>query len=154
MSLMLTNVSWQLLLIEDDADDISSTRRAFWQADRSARLHVVCDGIDAMAFLQRQGVHGGAPRPDLILLDLSLPKLDGREVLARIKLDDSLKSIPTIILTASETGADVAQCYRLQANAYLTKPDNPDAFAILLKNMIKFWLTAAKLPHTTITDGA
>jgi CheY-like chemotaxis protein len=149
-----TNVSWHVLLIEDDAGDTSLTQRAFRDTDPSVRLHVVSDGIDAMAFLQRRGVHRGAPRPDLILLDISLPKLDGREVLARIKLDDSLKCIPTIILTASEAEADIVQCYRLQANAYLTKPENPDAFNRLLENTIKFWLITAKLPYTTITDGA
>jgi len=147
------NVPWQVLLIEDNPSDILWTQRAFREADPSIRLHVTSDGVDAMAFLQRQGVHGRAPRPDLILLDLSLPKLDGREVLALIKLDDNLKSIPTMILTSSEADEDIAQCHQLQANAYLTKPESLEAYDSLLKKMITFWLTTAKLPHAPIADG-
>jgi chemotaxis family two-component system response regulator Rcp1 len=153
MILVPTNASWQVLLIEGNSNDILLTQRAFREAGPSIRLHVTSDGVDAMAFLERRGVHGHAPRPDLILLDLSLPKLDGREVLARIKLDEGLKSIPTIILTASEAEADIVQCYQLQANVYLTKPARREALESLLKSIIEFWFTTAKLPHGVKIKG-
>jgi chemotaxis family two-component system response regulator Rcp1 len=109
-------------------------------------LHLASDGMEAMAYLQRQGVHLNAPRPDLILLDLNVPKMDGREVLARIKGDDSLKMIPTIVLSSSETDADVLISYQLQANCYLKKPAQWDAFDDLVRSIINFWLTGVKLP--------
>ena len=96
--------------------------------------------------LRREGVHSQAPRPDFMVLDLNLPKMDGREVLARIKKDDSLKTIPTVILTTSEAEADVANSYRLQANCYLNKPVRFDAFESLVKSINDFWLTKVKLP--------
>jgi two-component system, chemotaxis family, response regulator Rcp1 len=110
-------------------------------------LHLACDGIEAMAFLRREGVYADAPRPDLILLDLNLPRMDGREVLALIKKDPSLKIIPTIILTTSDDEADVVISYQLQANCYLRKPAHWDAFDSLVRSINAFWLARAKLPE-------
>jgi two-component system, chemotaxis family, response regulator Rcp1 len=136
----------EVLLVEDNPGDVRLAREAFRDANKDIRLHLASDGMEAMAFLQRQGVHLNAPRPDLILLDLNVPKIDGREVLARIKADDGLKMIPTIVLSSSETDADVLISYQLQANCYLKKPAKWDAFDDLVKSVINFWLTGVKLP--------
>lgn len=137
----------EVLLVEDSPGDVRLTQEAFRQANSSIRMHVAYDGVDAMAFLRRQGVHASAPRPDLILLDLNLPKMDGREVLVHIKEDDSLKLIPTVILTTSDAEADILKSYELQANCYLSKPVQLDAFENLVKSINDFWLTKAKLPQ-------
>jgi CheY-like chemotaxis protein len=113
---------------------------------------VATDGVAAMAFLKREGIHVDAPRPDFILLDLNLPRMDGREVLAHIKEDDGLKTIPTIILTTSEAEADILKSYQLQANCYLNKPVQLDAFETVVKSINDFWLTKAKLPPH-VNDG-
>jgi chemotaxis family two-component system response regulator Rcp1 len=118
----------EVLLVEDSPGDVRLTKEAFREANRSINLHVACDGVEAMAFLRKQGPHAGAPRPDLILLDLNLPKMDGREVLAHIKEDQDLKTIPTVILTTSEAEADIVTSYQLQANCYLSKPVQLDEF--------------------------
>lgn len=110
-------------------------------------LHVAMDGVEAMAFLKQQEKHANAPRPDLILLDLNLPKMDGREVLAQIKGDDHLRTIPTVILTTSDAEADIVKSYQLRANCYLSKPVQLDAFENLVKSINDFWLTKAKLPR-------
>lgn len=102
-----------------------------------------------MAFLRREGVHSEAPRPDFILLDLNLPKMDGREVLALIKDDDNLKTIPTVILTTSDSEADILKSYQLRANCYLSKPVQLEAFETLVKSINEFWLTTVKLPQPT-----
>lgn len=138
----------EVLLVEDSPGDVRLTREAFRDADVSIRLHVASDGEEAMAFLRREGpnnVH--APRPDLILLDLNLPKMDGREVLALVKEDPGLKTIPTVILTTSEAEVDILKSYELQANAYLSKPVQLDAFDSLVKSISDFWLTQVKLPQ-------
>ena len=137
----------EVLLVEDSAGDVRLTQEAFRDANRSVRLHVATDGVEAMAFLRHQGAHAAAPRPDLILLDLNLPRMDGREVLAHIKRDESLKTIPTIILTTSEAEADIAKSYQLQANCYLSKPVQLDQFETLVKSINDFWLTKVKLPN-------
>ncbi len=137
----------EVLLVEDSPGDVRLTREAFRDYDKSVNLHVAVDGVDAMAFLKRQGVHADAPRPDFILLDLNLPKMDGREVLARIKSDDSLKSIPTVILSTSDAETDIANSYKLQANCYLSKPVQLDEFENLVKSVTEFWLTKVKLPR-------
>lgn len=142
----------EVLLVEDSPGDVRLTREAFRDASLSVRLHVAEDGVDAMAFLRREGTHNHAPRPDLILLDLNLPKMDGREVLALIKKDEELKTIPTVILTTSEADADVRRSYQLQANAFLTKPVQLDAFEDLVKSVSDFWLTKVKLPMQLIND--
>jgi two-component system, chemotaxis family, response regulator Rcp1 len=138
----------EVLLVEDSPGDVRLTQEAFRDSGKPVRLHLAADGIEAMAFLRREGIYAGAPRPDLILLDLNLPKLDGREVLALIKRDQNLKIIPTIILTTSEAEADVQISYQLQANCYLRKPAHWDAFDNLVKSINAFWLTRAKLPKT------
>jgi chemotaxis family two-component system response regulator Rcp1 len=137
----------EVLLVEDSPGDVRLTQEAFHEANRSVHLHVASDGVEAMAFLRHEGAHAQAPRPDLILLDLNLPKMDGREVLALIKKDEGLKTIPTIVLTTSEAEADIAKSYQLQANCYLSKPVQLDAFEGLVKSINDFWLTKVELPH-------
>ena len=137
----------EVLLVEDSPGDVRLTQEAFRDASKSVHLHVAFDGVEAMAFLRRDELHIHAPRPDLILLDLNLPKMDGREVLARIKGDESLKTIPTVILTTSEAEADIVKSYQLHANCYLVKPVQFDAFEILVKSINDFWLTKVKLPQ-------
>jgi len=141
----------QVLLVEDSPGDVRLTQEAFREANMALQLHVAADGVEAMEFLRCEGAHAGAPRPDLILLDLNLPKMDGREVLARIKADDSLKRIPTVILTTSEAEVDIAKSYQLQANCYLSKPVQLDAFEALVKSINDFWLTKAKLPQQQVS---
>ena len=135
-----------VLLVEDSPGDVRLTQEAFRDANSSIRLHVATDGVEAMAFLRREGSYPDAPRPDLILLDLNLPRMDGREVLVQIKGDDSLRLIPTIILTTSDAEVDIVKSYQLQANCYLSKPVQLDAFVNLVKSINDFWLTRAKLP--------
>jgi chemotaxis family two-component system response regulator Rcp1 len=137
----------EVLLVEDSPGDVRLTQEAFRDADMSIKLHVASDGVEAMAFLRQEGAHAGAPRPDLILLDLNLPRMDGREVLAQIKGDGSLKTIPTVILTTSESEADIVKSYQLQANCYLTKPVQLDAFEKLVGSINDFWLTKVRLPR-------
>jgi chemotaxis family two-component system response regulator Rcp1 len=137
----------EVLLVEDSPGDVRLTQEAFREANPAIHLHVTTDGVEAMAFLTRQGIHARAPRPDLILLDLNLPKMDGREVLAHIKDDPGLKTIPTVILTTSDAEADIVKSYQLQANCYLSKPVQLDAFETLVKSINDFWLTKAKLPQ-------
>ena len=137
----------EVLLVEDSPGDVRLTQEAFRDANTSIHLHVASDGVEALAFLRHQGTHVDAPRPDIILLDLNLPKMDGREVLAHIKEDDSLKMIPTVILTTSDAEADIVKCYQLHANCYLKKPVQLDAFEMLVKSINDFWLTKAKLPQ-------
>jgi CheY-like chemotaxis protein len=139
----------EVLLVEDNPGDVRLTREAFREADLPIHLHVADDGVEALAFLRKEGAYASVPRPDFILLDLNLPKMDGREVLAHIKDDDSLKSIPTIILTTSDAEADVVRCYQLQASAYLTKPVQLAAFESLVKSVGTFWLTNVRYPHNT-----
>jgi chemotaxis family two-component system response regulator Rcp1 len=136
-----------VLLVEDSPGDVRLTQEAFRAVNPSVYLHVVNDGVEAMVFLRNQGCRANAPRPDMILLDVKLPRMDGRQVLAEIKKDDKLKTIPTVILTTSEAGADVAKSYQLQANCYLTKPVQLDAFEDLVKSINEFWLTTVRLPQ-------
>jgi len=136
-----------VLLVEDSAGDVRLMREAFHDANRDIRLHVASDGLEAMAFLKRTGANVDAPRPDLILLDLNLPKMDGREVLALVKEDLNLKMIPTVILTTSDAEADIAKSYELQANCYLRKPVELDKFEQLVRNINEFWLTTVKRPE-------
>lgn len=140
-------MSIEVLLVEDSPGDVRLTQEAFRDANPSIHLHVAIDGVEAMAFLKHEGAYALAPRPDIILLDLNLPKMDGREVLAHIKADDSLKTIPVIILTTSEAQLDILKSYQLQANCYLTKPVQLAAFESLVKSINDFWLTKVKLPQ-------
>ena len=141
-------MSLLVLLVEDNAGDARLTREAFREANPAIELQVVCDGVEAMAYLRCEGPYVNAPCPDLILLDLNLPKMDGREVLVRIKEDPVLKRIPTVILTSSEAEADILRSYDLHANCYLCKPVQLEKFESLVKSITEFWLTKAKLPRT------
>jgi CheY-like chemotaxis protein len=136
----------EVLLVEDSPGDVRLTREAFRDAATNINLHVATDGVAAMAFLRHEGDHIRAPRPDFILLDLNLPKMDGREVLAHIKDDDNLKTIPTIILTTSEAEVDILKSYQLQANCYINKPVQLEAFEAIVKSVNYFWAMTAKLP--------
>jgi two-component system, chemotaxis family, response regulator Rcp1 len=140
-------MSIEVLLVEDSPGDVRLTQEAFRDANPAIHLHVAIDGVEAMAFLKHEGAYGHAPRPEIILLDLNLPKMDGREVLAHIKADDDLKTIPVIILTTSEAQLDILKSYQLQANCYLTKPVQLAAFESLVKSINDFWLTKVKLPQ-------
>ena len=136
----------EVLLVEDSPGDVRLTREAFRDANLVVRLHVACDGVEAMAFLRQEAGHKHAPRPELILLDLNLPRMDGRAVLALIKSDEGLKSIPTIILTTSDAEADIVQSYELQANAFVSKPVRLEDFEELVMTINDFWVTKVKLP--------
>jgi chemotaxis family two-component system response regulator Rcp1 len=136
-----------VLLIEDNPGDAQLTQEAFREANMHIQLHLVSDGVDALKFLRREGANLSAPRPDLILLDLSLPKLDGEEALSEIKTDESLRMIPVLILTISQAETDVLKSYQLHASCYLSKPVGWDAFARLRKNINDFWLVKTKLPE-------
>jgi two-component system, chemotaxis family, response regulator Rcp1 len=137
----------EVLLIEDNPGDVRLTQEAFRAANRAINVHVATDGVEAMNFLRRKGTQVAVPRPDLILLDLNLPKMDGREVLTLIKEDESLKLIPTVILTTSDAESDIVKSYQLQANCYLTKPVQLEAFESLVQTINDFWLTMVKLPR-------
>src|SRR5580658_1345955 len=145
---LVKDLSIHVLLVEDSAGDVRLTQEAFRDANIAVHLHVANDGVEAMAFLNHQGVYAGSPRPDLTLLDLNMPKMDGRQVLAQIKKDESLKTIPTVILTTSDAEGDIAKSYQLQANCYLTKPVQLNAFEALVKSINDFWLTKARLPQS------
>ena len=142
----LNTTAPQVLLIEDSPGDVRLTREALTEADASLSLHVTTDGIDGLAFLQHQGMYAGAPRPDLILLDLNLPRMDGRELLTLIKEDEDLRTIPIIVLTASDAAADINRCHELNANCYLCKPLQLEAFWDLVQSINTFWLGFARLP--------
>jgi two-component system, chemotaxis family, response regulator Rcp1 len=140
-----------VLLIEDSPGDVRLTQEAFRLADETTHLRVAYDGVEAISFLRREGVHAGAPRPDLILLDLNLPIMGGREVLAEIKRDRNLTTIPTVVLTTSDAEEDIESVYQLRANCYFIKPVEFDAFESLVKNISEFWLTRVSLPQQSQT---
>jgi len=135
-----------ILLVEDNAPDIRLTQEALKESKVRNNLHVVRDGLEALAFLRRQGKYQDAVRPDLILLDLNLPKKNGREVLAEIKADEDLSTIPVVILTVSGAEEDILKTYRLHANCYITKPIDLDQFIKVVRSIEDFWLTIVKLP--------
>lgn len=145
------NTPLQVLLIEDSPGDVRLMQEAFRDVAAAISLHVAADGVEAMEFLRQEGDHASAPRPDLILLDLNLPRMDGREVLIELKEDQSLLMIPMVILTTSSAEADVEMCYRLLVNCYLIKPVELDAFETLVKSISLFWLTKVKLPQQVQT---
>jgi two-component system, chemotaxis family, response regulator Rcp1 len=136
----------EVLLVEDSVGDVRLTREAFKDAKVHINLHVAVDGIDAMAFLKQEGRHTAAPRPDLILLDLNLPKKDGREVLKEIKESPTLRIIPVVILTTSGSEEDILRTYQLHANCYISKPVDLDGFLKVVKSIDSFWLSVVKLP--------
>ena len=137
----------EILLVEDSLGDVRLTVEALRDGKVLNNLNVARDGVEALAFLRRQGPHAEAPRPDLILLDLNMPKKDGREVLAEIKNDDSLRRIPVVILTTSQAEQDILKSYDLHANCYITKPVDFDQFISVVQSVEDFWLTMVKLPR-------
>ena len=136
----------EILLVEDNRGDARLTVEALKEGKVRNKLHVTEDGVEAMAFMHREGKYADAPRPDLILLDLNLPKKDGREVLAEIKDDPQLKRIPVVVLTISKAQDDILKTYSLHANCYITKPVDLEQFITVVKSIEDFWLTIAKLP--------
>ena len=136
----------EILLVEDSPTDALLTKRALADARLINRLHHVEDGAQALAFLRREPPFAGVPRPDLILLDLNLPKMDGREVLKEIKMDEDLKIIPVVVLTTSRAEEDVLRSYRLHANCYITKPVDFDSFTDAISALENFWFAVVTLP--------
>lgn len=135
-----------ILLVEDNPGDVRLTVEALKEDKLQNNLHVVQDGIDAMAFLRQEGRYADESRPDLILLDLNLPKKDGREVLEEIKADEHLKRIPVVVLTTSQAEEDILKTYELHANCYITKPVNLEQFIRVVRSIEEFWLSIVKLP--------
>ena len=138
-----------ILLVEDNPGDVRLTVEGLKESKVRNNLHVARDGVEAMEFLRREGQHTGAVRPDLILLDLNLPRMDGREVLLEIKSDAKLKTIPVVVLTTSRAEHDVLRSYELQANCYITKPVDLEQFITVVKSIEDFWFTIVTLPHIT-----
>jgi len=136
----------EILLVEDNPGDVRLTREALKEGKVYNNLHWAKDGVEALEFLQRRGKHAKAPRPDIILLDLNLPKKDGREVLSVIKRDDELKQIPVVVLTTSKAEEDVLKSYELHANCYVTKPVDLEKFIHVVQSIDRFWLTVVTLP--------
>jgi CheY-like chemotaxis protein len=137
----------EVLLVEDDPGDVMMTREAFQDYKLHNELHVVSDGAEAMAFLRQEGEYAGRPRPDLVLLDLNLPRMDGRQVLEAIKSDPELASIPVVVLTTSENEDDVLRSYSLHANAYVTKPVDFARFIEVVRQIDDFFVTVVRLPR-------
>lgn len=135
-----------VLLVEDDPGDVLMTREAFKDNKLANRLSVVSDGVDAMAFLRKEDQYAGSPTPDLVLLDLNLPRMDGREVLAAMKSDPELRRIPVVVLTTSEAEEDVLRSYSLHANAYVTKPVDFQRFIEVVRQIDDFFVSVVRLP--------
>ena len=136
-----------VLLVEDDPGDVVLIKEAFEYNKVHNTLHVVSDGVEALEFLHRRGQYEGAPRPDLVLLDLNLPRKDGREVLEEVKADRDLRTIPVVVLTTSEAEEDILRSYDLHANAYVTKPVDFDRFIEVVRLIDDFFVTVVKLPQ-------
>jgi two-component system, chemotaxis family, response regulator Rcp1 len=142
----LTKHTAEILLVEDNPGDVRLTQEALKECKIINRLHVVEDGVEAIEFLRRQGRYPEAPRPDLIFLDLNLPRKDGREVLAEIKGDEELRTIPTVVLTTSAAEEDLLKAYGLHANCYVTKPVDFEQFVQVIQRLEEFWFSIVKLP--------
>jgi chemotaxis family two-component system response regulator Rcp1 len=140
------NSSIDILLVEDNEGDVHLTQEALKRAKVRNRVHVTNDGVEAMEFLRRQGPFAGAPRPDLVLLDLNLPNMDGREVLEAMKADASLRTIPVVVVTSSAAEQDIVRTYALSANCYVTKPVDLQQFLHVIGSVGDFWLDIVKLP--------
>jgi CheY-like chemotaxis protein len=143
----------EILLVEDNPGDVRLTQEALKENKVLNNLHVAEDGVEAMAFLHRDGKYVDAVRPDLILLDLNLPRKDGREVLSEIKADDNLKRIPVVVLTISGAEEDILKSYNLHANCYITKPIDLNQFINVVRSIESFWLTIVKLPPNGSKGG-
>ena len=144
----MTADSIKILMVEDNEGDVVLTTQALKAAKVANAISVVPDGIEALAFLRREGPYAAAPKPDLILLDLNLPRKDGREVLAEIKADPKLRSIPVVVLTSSKAEQDIAQAYDLHANCYVVKPVGIRTLMEVVKVIEDFWFTVVKLPES------
>ncbi len=142
----------EILLVEDSATDVMLAEEALEEAKMRNNLHVVKDGVEALAFLRKEGKYADVPRPDLMLLDLNMPRKDGREVLAEVKADDELKQIPVVVLTTSQAQEDVLKAYGLHANCYISKPVDFEQFANVVRAIDQFWFTVVTLP-TGDSDG-
>ncbi|MEI7646050.1 MAG: response regulator [Chloroflexales bacterium] len=143
----MNHVPIEILLVEDNPGDVRLTKEALRDSKVTTRMHVVFDGVQALAFLHREGEYAAVPRPDLILLDLNLPRKSGREVLAEIKGDDDLRRIPVVILTTSQAEQDIIETYNLHANAYVNKPVDLDQFIKVVKSIEDFWFEIVRLPN-------
>jgi CheY-like chemotaxis protein len=143
----------EILLVEDNPSDVLLTRIAMQECKIANRLHVAKDGEVAMSFLRRQGEHAEAPRPDLVMLDLNLPRMDGRELLREMKSDPMLRVIPVVVLTTSDSETDVLRSYDLHANAYITKPLDMEQFVRVVKGIDDFWFGIVRLPRRTEPGG-
>lgn len=137
----------EILLVEDNDDDVFLTRKAFEKQKVMNNLHVAGDGVEAMAFLRKEGEYAEAETPDIILLDLNLPRMDGKEVLAALREDERLSRIPVVVLTSSAAEEDIVQSYDLNANAYLTKPVDFQGFVEVIESFEDFWLSFVKIPQ-------
>jgi two-component system, chemotaxis family, response regulator Rcp1 len=149
MSKQIEGQSIDILLVEDNASDARLAMEALRESKVRNTIHHVVDGVEAMRFMRREGKYASVPRPDLVLLDLNLPKMDGREVLADIKKDKDLKRIPVVILTISSDEADILKTYNLHANCFITKPIDLNQFLRVVKSIEDFWLTIVRLPDGT-----
>ena len=137
----------EILLVEDNEGDVRLTKEALREAKVRNHLSVAYDGLDALSFLRREGEYADAPRPDIILLDLNLPRMDGRELLANIKADADLALIPVVVLTTSKAEEDIIRSYQLHANCYITKPVDLEQFMKVVRSVEDFWLTVVRLPR-------
>jgi CheY-like chemotaxis protein len=138
--------TFEILLVEDNPGDARLAQEALKEGRMTSRLRVVVDGVEAMACLRREGPHANAPRPDLILLDLNLPRKDGRQVLAELKADPDLRRIPVVVLTTSQAEQDVLRSYDLHANCYITKPVDLDRFISVVRSIEEYWCSVVTLP--------
>ena len=143
---------FEILLAEDNPGDVRLAREALRDARISHNLHVVPDGVEAMAFLRHEGSYAHTPTPDLMLLDLNMPRMDGRRVLALVKSDPSLRRIPIVVLSSSENGTDIKSSYELQANCYITKPTDFDQYIAVVRKIEEFWAVVVELPLSKITS--
>jgi two-component system response regulator len=152
MNSITTGRPIEILLVEDSSTDVMLAEEALEAAKMRNNLHVVKDGVEAMAFLRKEGKYADAPRPDLMLLDLNMPRKDGREVLSEVKADDDLKTIPVVVLTTSQAQEDVLKAYGLHANCYISKPVDFEQFMNVVQAIDQFWFTVVTLP-TGDNDG-
>ena len=146
MSLRTTPEVFEILLVEDNPGDARLAQEALKEGRMTSRLKVVVDGVEAMAYLRSEGQYTGAPRPNLVLLDLNLPRKDGRQVLAELKADDDLRRIPVVVLTTSQAEQDILRSYDLHANCYITKPVDLDRFISVVRSIEEYWCSVVTLP--------
>ena len=146
-NMMMDSRPIEILLVEDNPGDVRLTQEALYENKVNNNLHVAVDGIEALAFLRKEGKYADKPRPDMIMLDLNMPRKDGRQVLAEIKSDPDLKRIPVVILTTSESERDIIESYNLHANCYVAKPVDLDRFIEVVRQVEGFWLSIVKLPN-------